>query len=155
MGRPGAEGTTFETLEFLPVDGTTINTSTIRWESEQLAETMFSWTGYIFQDPKKPADISKIKFDETEKNVLKEENLDIDVDQSRYEQGTLVISLHRSDGIPYIRATDPSRAKLSRDLAVLLIDKRGNVHKRRIAFLPSDVVGSRNRLDHSLFTPSL
>jgi hypothetical protein len=153
-GRPGGiEGVAFETMELLPVEGKEINTSTIRWESEQLAETMFSWTGYIFQDPQKPADIKKVKFDEVGKNVVKGESLDVDVNSTFFEHGKLVISLHRSDRVPYIRATDKPRAKLSRDLAVVLIDKRGNAHKRRISFLAPNVVGSRNKLVNALFTP--
>jgi hypothetical protein len=153
-GRAGIEGAPFETMEFLPVDGKDINTTTIRWESEQLAETMFSWTGYIFQDPQKPDETRKVKFDEVTSKVVKSESLDVDVNQTVFEKGLLVISLHRSDRVPYVRTTDLSRAKLSRDLAVRLIDKNGNVHRRRIAYLPSSVVGDRNKLVHTLFSPN-
>ncbi|WP_413792189.1 MULTISPECIES: hypothetical protein [unclassified Pseudomonas] len=150
-------GTAFETLEFVSVDGSDIylapQTSTIRWESEQLAETMFSWTGYIFKDPLKDERVEKVKFDNVLKDVVKSESLDIDVNQSKFEQGTLVITLHRSDRIPYIPRGNMSRDKLSRDLAVLLIDRRGNPHWRRIAFLPPSIVGDRNYLENSLFTP--
>jgi hypothetical protein len=153
-GRAGIEGAAFETLEFLPVDGKDINTTTIRWESEQVAETMFSWTGYIFQDPQKSDETRKVKFDEATSKVVKNEGLDIDVNQSVFEKGLLVISLHRSDRVNYIGTTDPARVKLSRNLAVRLIDKNGNVHLRRIAYLPSSVVGDRNKLEHTLFSPS-
>lgn len=153
-GRAGIEGVAFETLEFLPIDGKEINTTTIRWESEQVAEIMFSWTGYIFQDPQKPDETRKVKFDELASKVVKNEVLDIDVNQSVFEKGLLVISLHRSDRVRYVGTTDPSRVKLSRDLAVRLIDKNGNVHLRRIAYLPSSVVGDRNKLVHTLFSPN-
>ncbi|BCX68058.1 hypothetical protein [Pseudomonas izuensis] len=151
-GRPGTTGSPFETMEFLPVDGKTINTSSLLYESEQLAEKMCSWTGYIFRDPLKPAD-SRVRVDEVTKNIVKNETLNPPIDQSVFEEGMLVITLQRSDRINYVRLTDPSRAKLARDLAVLLIDKNGNPHKRRISFLPSTTVGRRNRLMHTLFTP--
>ncbi|MBT2341798.1 MULTISPECIES: hypothetical protein [Pseudomonas] len=152
-------GVAFETLEFVSVDGSDIylspQTSTIRWESEQLAETMFSWTGYIFDDPLKEEVVDKVKFDSVLKEVVKErdESLDIRVDQSNFAKGLLVITLHRSDRIPYIRRGNNARDKLSRDLAVILIDKRGNPHRRRISFLPPSTVGDRNRLVHTEFTP--
>lgn len=150
-------GTDFLTLEFVSVDPNdghkSISTSSIRWESEQLAETMFSWTGYIFKDPQKQVPLGKVEFDNALKDVVKNQSLDIEVDQGEIEEGELVISLHRSDQIPYIRRGDQSRDKLSRDLAVKLFDKRGTAHIRRISFLPSSTVGDRNRLRHLLFTP--
>ncbi|MNQ79380.1 hypothetical protein D3C85_943240 [compost metagenome] len=154
-GRPGGiQGVSFETLEFLPIDGKEINTTTIRWESEQIAERMFSWTGYIFVDPKIPAENENINFDQVSKDVMSRSNLDVKVNKTFFEQGTLVISLHRLDDVVYMRPIYPSRVKLSRDMAVSLIDKRGNTHKRRISFLAPSVVGSRNRLVHTLFTPT-
>ncbi|MNO77723.1 hypothetical protein D3C76_688420 [compost metagenome] len=158
VGNLVLSGTAFEALEFVSVDANdvhmSISTSTIRWESEQLAETMFSWTGYIFKDPLKGEPLDKVKFDDALKDVVKDESLDIDVNSSVFEDGLLVISLHRSDRIPYIRQGNQSRDKLSRDLAVMLFDKRGNPHIRRISFLPPSTVGDRNRLVHSLFTPA-
>lgn len=156
VGNIGLPGVNFETLEFISIGGGDIHrsasTSTIRWESEQLAETMFSWTGYIFRDPLKDKPVNKVKFDSSLKHVVKAESLDIDVNQSQFEQGLLVISLHRSDRIPYVRQGDISRDKLSRDLAVILVDQRGNPHHRRISFLPPSNVGDRNRLIHTQFT---
>lgn len=148
-GNIGVKGTTFETLEFLPIDGKEINTSMVRWESEQLREKMFSWTGYIFKDPQSDDAVTKVKFDESVKNVTKTfESLDIDVNQMSFESGVLIISLHRSDKVPYVRAEEPARAKLSRPLMVFLIDKRGNPHKRRIDFLPVSRPDDRNYLEH-------
>jgi hypothetical protein len=152
-GRPGGlvQGAMFETLEFLPVKGKEINTSTIRWESKALWETMFSWTGYIFQETKV---LDKhVNFDADVKNVAPYQPLNVDIISEQYEKGTLVISLHRTDTVNYVKVGNKSRDKLSRDLAVALIDKRGNVHKRKIAFLVSSVPGNRNYLEHKLFTP--
>ncbi|WP_206337586.1 hypothetical protein, partial [Pseudomonas viridiflava] len=69
-----------------------------------------------------------------------------------FEVGSLVISLHRSWKIPYRPAGDAVRDRLYRPLAVMLIDQKGNVHRRYIDFRPSGV-GRRNRLIHSLYTP--
>jgi len=156
VGLPGVPGTTFETLEFLSSDGTNAPpaTSIIRWESEQLAETMFSWTGYIFQDSNTPSVDEDVKFDIADKDIVREkESLTVKVDKSVFEKGLLVITLHRSDRIGYVRVGDKSRDKLSRDLAVKLIDKNGNAHFRRISYLPPSVPGNRNKLVHTLFTP--
>lgn len=153
--RPLNQGTAipFETLDFLPVDGDVINTSTIRWESEQLDETMFSWTGYIFS-PLGTRPDPMVQFDEDLKEVIDSaESLAVPVHESNVEAGTLTISLHRSDRVPYVRQSVPARAKLSRDLAVALIDVNGNPHKRRISFLPASNVGNRNKLQHTQFTP--
>lgn len=155
-GRPGVDGVKFETLEFVPVDGndTAIPTSTIRWESEQLWERHVSWTGYVFRGAQDGI-VSKVSFDRDVKNLVKSESLDIDVYKQEIEAGQLVISLHRSDGVTYVKAGDASRDRLTRTLAVALIDKNGNAHKRIISFLPPSVPGSRNRLVHRLFSPSV
>jgi hypothetical protein len=155
VGLPGVPGTSFETLEFLSSDGTNApSTSMVRWESEQLAETMFSKTGYIFQDSNKPSVDEYVKFDIAVKDIVKtQESLSVEVKKSVFEKGLLVITLHRSDRIAYVRAGDKSRNKLSRDLAVKLIDRNGNAHFRRISYLLPSVPGNRNRLVHTLFTP--
>jgi hypothetical protein len=155
-GLPGVPGTTFETLEFLSPDGTDTApaTSIIRWESEQLAETMFSWTGYIFQDSNAAAVDENVEFDIADKDIIRgKESLVVEVNESKFEKGLLVITLHRSDRITYVRSGDKSRDKLSRSLAVKLIDKNGNAHFRRISYLPPSVPGHRNKLVHTLFTP--
>ncbi|RRV03671.1 hypothetical protein EGJ27_24550 [Pseudomonas sp. v388] len=143
----------FETLDFIPVDDSgQVSTSTIRWESEQLDETMFSWTGHVFC-PAKQAPASKVQFDEDLQKVMDPGLLDVSTAAGNYTPGTLVISLHRFDDVPYVRANVPARAKLSRDLAVVLIDANGNPHKRRISFLPASDISDRNKLQHAGFTP--
>lgn len=156
VGTPGMPGTTFETLEFLSPDGTNAppSTSMIRWESEQLAETMFSWTGYIFQDSN-ALDVGEyVGYDIAIPSVLSGRETYIKrVDKSVFEKGLLVISLHRSDRVYYIRPGDKNRDKLSRSLAVKLIDRNGNAHFRRISFPPASNPGNRNKLEHTLFSP--
>ncbi|AVB14376.1 MULTISPECIES: hypothetical protein [Pseudomonas syringae group] len=144
----------FETLKFLPSkpDGDVINTSIILWESEQKEEKMFSWTGFIFDDPAVIGDVSKVNFDEALQDVMGDvHTLDIDVKMSLFETGKLVISLHRLRGLEYIPAGDLARDKLMGEIAVLLLDKQGNAHKRRIGFLATGV-GRRNRLMHTLYS---
>ncbi|RMQ38215.1 hypothetical protein ALQ05_02213 [Pseudomonas amygdali pv. mori] len=143
----------FETLKFLPSkpDGDGINTSIILWESELEEEKMFSWTGFIFDDPAVIGDVSKVNFDEALQDVMGDvHTLDIDVKMSLFETGKLVISLHRLRGLKYIPVGD-SRDKLMGEIVVLLLDKQGNAHKRRIGFLATGV-GRRNRLMHTLYS---
>ena len=145
-GKPGFAGADFETMEFLSDDGKQINISAIRYESEQLNERYCSWTGSIFLDKQKEAVVKKILFDQATKVVIKNESLDVDVNQTHFVSGSLVISLHRSDRINYVRDTVPERAKLSQPLRVVLIDKNGNPHRRIIDFLPVSVAEDRNHL---------
>jgi hypothetical protein len=152
--------TDFETVEFFSDDGKEVNTSTLAWESEQQREKYFSWTGWIFRAPlpKKAlvaadADTDKVNFDEAMKEVLvpgdepDDERLpDIAVVESGAVHGKLIISLHRSNRVPYIPPDGGPRDKLSEDLLVRLIDTKGNPHVRRISFLPRGTTGRRNRL---------
>ncbi|RXU32611.1 imidazole glycerol phosphate synthase, partial [Pseudomonas syringae] len=147
----------FERLKFLPSksDSDAINTSIILWESMQPDEIMFSWTGFIFDDPAVIGDVSKVHFDEALKDVMGNvHTLDIDVYGSVFEAGKLVISLHRLRGLKFIPEGDPARDKLTGTLAVLLVDKQGNAHKRRIGFLVGGS-GRRNRLMHTFFSATL
>ena len=156
-GQLGAPAASFETLEFLSADGGEVNTSTIAWESEQINETMFSWTGWVFHDSldKKVEENKKIEFDTAVKEVtLTYEPLDINVSPPSFVAGTLVISVHRSDLVRYCKPGNKPRDKLSRGLVVALVDKHGNKHKRRINFLEPSILGHRNVLTHSLFTPA-
>lgn len=127
----------------------------ILWESEQEAETFFSWTGYIFDDPSVAGDVDKIKFDEAVEYVVNDaESLDLTVNMSVFESGKLIISLHRTDYAPFINAGNSDRDKLYRPLVVSLLDKLGNIHRRRISFLSEGTIGRRNRLVHTLYTPT-
>ncbi|WNW10756.1 hypothetical protein RRX38_06165 [Pseudomonas sp. DTU_2021_1001937_2_SI_NGA_ILE_001] len=165
---PSMSTVRFETLEFgaeNPEDE--INRSMVAWESEALWEEMFSWTGYIFDDPQSAADDSAhVQFDDDLEKLVKgseesndERNFPIDVDRSFFQPGSLVITLHRSDRVAYVPASSseqsvplsPVRDKLSRPLMVVLRDRQGNVHKRRISFDAPANLGHRNRLNHVEF----
>ncbi len=146
-----------EDLKFLPLSASKTHAaeSMILWESEQMAERMFSWTGYIF-NPKNARDgvvgarQEKIHFDENLKAVVEDvESLDIEIedDGQFLSLGTLYISLHRSQKMPYKVPLNPARAKLSTYINVMLIDTLGNAHKLKIGFLGESIVGRRNRLE--------
>ncbi|MCF5708464.1 hypothetical protein GIV19_14340 [Pseudomonas syringae] len=144
----------FVVLKFLPSSRERVSTSMILWESEQQAETFFSWTGYIFNDPDASNDVDKILFDASLEHVIKGvESLDIPVNMEVFESGGLTISLHRTPSVPYVSPDDGERDTLYRSLAVSLLDELGNVHRRRISFLSEGEVGRRNRLMHTLYIP--
>ncbi|MCI3945049.1 imidazole glycerol phosphate synthase [Pseudomonas syringae] len=146
----------FETMTFLSAQEDVPVTSIILWEAELVDEIMFSWTGYIFDDSANTADAEKIRFDEGVRYIgIAPELLDFNVDKSVFEKGKLVISLHRSDDVVFVDPEVPERKRLSGSLAVLLIDHQGNTHKRKISFLPDSIVGRRNRLMHTLYSPTL
>lgn len=98
--------------------------------------------------------MDKIKFDEAVEYVVKAEPLDLPVNMSVFESGKFIISLHRSDRVPFVNAGNPDRDKLYRSLVVSLLDKLGNIHRRRISFLSEGTIGRRNRLVHTLYTPT-
>ncbi|KPW47695.1 hypothetical protein [Pseudomonas syringae group genomosp. 3] len=165
----------FETLEFLavidsqrPNEAAKRRRSMILWESEQAAEIMFSWTGYIFDDAAVKDDARMIGFDtQLEKLLNKDTYLTVPVKATEFETGKLVISLHRTYPVVFIPASPPpppptppnplpeapARDYLSGSLAVRLLDTQGNVHKRMISFLPQGQVGRRNRLQHTQYSP--
>jgi len=149
-------GSRFETCQFLPLRASDdpVNTSMIRWESENRQEIMFSFTGYIFRDTLEPLE-SNVQFDDDLHTLLgNRPELQTSVDRGRFETGSLVITSHRVSDFPW---QGPDRAgprdRLSRGLAVVLRDRQGNPHYRQIHFRPSDQIGHRNYLEQLLFTP--
>jgi hypothetical protein len=149
----------FETLRFLPqnTSGGLVRTSMIRWESENKQEVMFSFTGYIFRDSYKELE-QKITFDKSLSDVFGEgesrKELDKNVNETFFEAGSLVITNHRLQDFPWQESDKGPRDHLSGDLVVLLRDRQGNAHCRRIAYLPNDQIRHRNYLVHMLFTPA-
>lgn len=118
--------------------------SIVQWESAAPNETMFSYTGYAYNDPVKPSDGSLMHYE-----PLLVENLGIPV-KTEMEPGTSLapgkfrIGLFRcehSDGIK-----QSARVKLHplrfQKMKVYLTDDEGNHHKVAVGFPASD----RNRL---------
>lgn len=127
-----------------------INVSSIRWESEKLEETMFSWLGYYFEDVTGNNDLeNKVAFDDFMPDVVKDPRL-LDVAKStRYEPFTFAVLLCRNDNITFIRPRVHPRPQLDQDLKVALRDKNGNLHKQRISFKPKGTYYHRNYLDNT------
>ena len=127
----------FMTLEFDE------NTSITQWESTQLAETMFSSTGYFFL----PADRSTklpdnaISYDYRLLDVIAETNEHIQqkLDSGEPEvPGELLIILDRFDAVNYVH-----QHPLSKGMIVHLRDEYGNMHNISINFSAKD---NRNQL---------
>ncbi|WP_339475097.1 MULTISPECIES: hypothetical protein [unclassified Pseudomonas] len=118
--------------------------SIVQWESPAPNETMFSYTGYGYGDPKKPNEASVMHYDS-----LLVENLGLPVKNDMEPGHSLaagkfrvgLFRLEHSDGIRQDR-----RVKLhplrSAKLKVYLTDDEGNHHKIAIGFPSAD----RNRL---------
>ncbi|GAB7529470.1 hypothetical protein PS3A_18790 [Pseudomonas sp. 3A(2025)] len=143
----------FKTLEFFATDALAVSRSMIRWESELLWETMFSYTGYIF-DPEKKGQEKQVLFDEAIKDVVENKGLlECTVNTAFYDEGSLVITLHRHDEVKYVHGTK-SRDKLYRPLHVKLRDEEGSLHYRTISF-NTRASGSpdRNRIGSTSATP--
>lgn len=149
-------GQDFIMLEWLPPDQIEpgipefINVSSIRWESEKLEETMFSWLGYYFEEVTGNNDLkNKVAFDDLMPDVVKNPQL-LDVAKStQYVPFTFAVLLCRNDNIPFIRPGVHPRPRLDQDLKVALRDKNGNLHKQRIAFKPKGTYYHRNFLDNT------
>lgn len=140
-------------LEFVGADGNAVrffrcefegNQSVIQWESRRVNETMFSYSGYIFNDEAIENDSEAMSFDERMSEVpgvtLKTEI----VTGESVGEGQLMISLFRVDNVRY-QASATAQA-LETPLKVYLLDKNGNRHHLSIGFAAMEVADSRNTL---------
>ncbi|WP_166367088.1 hypothetical protein [Pseudomonas akapageensis] len=154
--RQGIYPVVFSKLE---VEG---SASSIQWESEQLEETFFSYTGYAFF-PKgigveEPAGLT---FDAYFRALVL--NADYKPFKTSFDgnkqpsPGELIVSLHRVADMPYwhdsMAAGD--RYKLFRErldpaVVFVLLDEEGNRHRLRISFDDPSREDSRNRLNLSI-----
>jgi len=155
---------------FTPVPFATLrieaNVSTIRWESEQMDETFFSFTGYAFHPFL--ADFSgidqrptRLSFDPYLRSLVRavagpapREVLEPGREPS---PGELIVSLERSADMPYwydgMAEHKPHRmfrALLDGPVTFVLLDMEGNRHRLRVAFQPSTLVDARNYLTLSI-----
>lgn len=125
------------------------NSSITQWESEQLAETMFSSTSYFFlpADRVTPLPERYISYDYRLLDVISEENERVTqkLDSGEPEvPGELLIILDRFDEVIY-RHKHP----LSKGMIVYLRDEYGNMHSLSINFASK---ANRNQLS---FTPGV
>jgi len=129
------------------------NVSTIRWESEHLAETYFSYTGMAFypnyDDTPPPAemnfDVNLLLMAKTQAAEL-DERLDA---RKPVERGELVIGVYRVSDFKFWHdgmggADERYRERLDLPVDFELVDQEGNPHKLRISF-PTSGKGARNK----------
>ncbi|MDQ0430934.1 hypothetical protein ABIC12_002796 [Pantoea agglomerans] len=134
---PQSGWTRFMTIEFKD------NTSIMQWESEQLAETMFSSTSYFFlpADRVTPLPERYISYDYRLLDVISDENERVTqkLDNSEPEvPGELLIILDRFDEVSYLH-----KHPLNRGMIVYLRDEYGNMHSMSINFASK---ANRNQL---------
>ncbi|AKJ98471.1 hypothetical protein VM99_10535 [Pseudomonas chlororaphis] len=140
--RSGQVGVDFMTAEVRGLQ------SIVQWESPAPNETMFSYTGYGFNDPAKPNDANIMRYDPL---LVEHLGLPLKTEMEPGEaldEGKFRIGLFRCEHADGVR--QDQRVKLyplrSQKLKVYLTDDEGNHHKLAIGFKSSD----RNRLyvDH-------
>lgn len=130
--------------------------SAVRWESEQVKETYFSYLSYAFNSPSEPAP-TQLTIDGrllAMAEELKYEGLKADfVDNRVPGKGELMICLHRVPDMPYWHdkmakgsVQKMYRAGLDQGLEAQLYDEEGNLHELRFDFLGRTVLDSRNLL---------
>lgn len=141
-------------LEFTGKDGKTVrfmrcefeaNQSLIQWESRRVNETMFSYTGYLFNDEQNQQDPRLIQYDPRLAKLMPGKTLDQSlIAGEEVGEGQLLVSLLRTDDVRYTSSADASA--LEQSLKVDLLDKNGNAHRLAIGFAPMEVADSRNTL---------
>ncbi|MNG10205.1 hypothetical protein D3C84_936610 [compost metagenome] len=136
------------------------NISTIQWESELLAETYFSHTGYAFNpanyensDSPVPKGVS---FDLYLRNLMKEKRKLLKTSFEGHAQpspGQLIVSLYRTDDMEYWydglangNVHRLYRKLLDPGIVFVMLDEDGNRHRLLIGFAPPTTADSRNRL---------
>lgn len=136
------------------------NVSTIQWESEQIDETSFSYTGYGFYPTRfanSDAPPAQLSFDPYFKAFVKQ--VDASPIRSAFEPGMgpapgeLIVSLHRDSNTPFWdddmaggNKNKLYRALLDPPVTYVLLDAEGNRHRLQIGFAPPTLPDSRNTL---------
>lgn len=148
----------FSTLE---MEG---NISTIQWESENLEEQFFSYTGFAFYPQRYRGNDTPpvgLSFDPYYRTMLTTLGIGPVDEQFNGDSipapGELIISLHRVADMPYwhdgLADGDPLklyRQRLDRPLVFVLLDEEGNRHRLQIAFFSPSLDDSRNQLKLSV-----
>lgn len=130
--------------------------SAVRWESEQVNETYFSYLAYAFNPPGEEAP-TELTIDGrllAMAEELKYEGLRKDfVDHKVPGKGQLLISLHRLPNMPYWHDKMAKgslhkqyRSALDEPLQIELFDEDGNRHRLRVDFEGRSVMDNRNTL---------
>lgn len=153
----------FVSCEFVAVENNQVqpakltNLSMIRWESEYVGESMFSYTGSIFHNRQRGYP-QYVTFDASLPALSQRQKWgenDLEVGATGFETGALVIVNVRVDDMPYHPVGDPNRDFVSKPVVVLLHDSKGNSHYRRIDYLPRNTPSNRNYLTQLRVEPTL
>lgn len=140
-------------LEYTSKDGRTVrfvrcefveNQSLIQWESRRINETMFSYTGYIFNDQQGKQDPRVMKYDLRLAKLISKSLNDSIVTTEEVGEGQLLISLFRTDDVRYVGSA--VAAALEQPLRVDLLDQDGNLHRLNLGFAGMEGADSRNTL---------
>lgn len=127
------------------------NQSQIQWESRRTNETMFSYTGYIFNDPQGKQNPEVMHYDLRLAKLISK-SLDNNIVPGRpVAEGQLMISLFRTDDVRY--RSSAIATELEKTMRVDLLDKNGNLHRLSIGFKPMGLTDSRNALELSVIGP--
>lgn len=119
------------------------NRSTVQWESDQLNEKMFSYTGYVFNETGEDREAQSVSFDtELMARYLPgfRPNTEL-VPGNPVGKGRLMVTLDRTDDVAY-----KHRTPLEGSLKLRLLDMNGNEHRLDVHFPAKTVVDSRNKL---------
>lgn len=124
------------------------NQSTLQWESSRVYETMFSCTGYVFNDPTVVGSGKTMRYDKRLGAVMPGKLLSADIIAGEsVGEGQLMISLIRLDDVKYVPKDSNSNVRLLEvPLKLRMLDKNGNSHHLSIGFPSMEVADSRNTL---------
>lgn len=121
--------------------------STIQWESRRVHETMFSYSGFAFNDDAVEGDELIMHYDERLHALMPGKTLDTNVIvQNKPGEGQLLVALFRVDDVTYVQGAEGSEPReLEKPLDLRMLDRNGNYHHLSIGFAPMDVADSRNK----------
>lgn len=118
------------------------NQSTVQWESRRVNETMFSYTGYIFNEEGEEDGSDIMHYDTRLPVIMPGFSLKTSIEKNEnVSEGQLLISLFRVDNVRYVIA-----GLLEESLTLRLLDKNGNRHGLKIAFPDMGNADSRQTL---------
>ncbi|MFJ4375664.1 hypothetical protein ACIP1T_24030 [Pseudomonas japonica] len=142
------------------------NVSTIRWESEQMDETFFSFTGYAFHPyrsnfsgiDQRPTGLTFDAYFLALNRLAAATPPRVPFEPGKQPSpGELIVSLQRVDDMTYwydgMAAGQPNRmfrSQLDAPVVFVLLDVEGNRHRLQVSFQPPSTNDNRNYLNLSI-----
>ncbi len=114
------------------------NESSVQWESKQMAEQMFSYTGFAFIPANSNASVKTLAFDRRVRELLGNRLTEQVVASEPIIPGEPLVALMRRKDVDYVH-----KYPAAKPLQLRLRDLDGNAHRLHLAFLPQD----RNQLE--------